>query len=78
MKGDLQIALEIDENISLAKRLAGQLNALAQITGHIEQLNLQSAVKCVDLAIMACELALEETENRASNGVIWMEDDKWS
>lgn len=69
MKGDLKIALEINENISLAKRLAGQLNVLVKITGYGEKKMLQNAVKCVELAITACAFALDDIDDRANTGI---------
>lgn len=74
MKEESLIALNIFENISLANRLAEQLNALVQITGYGEKRMLQNAVKCVELAITACAFALDDIDDRANTG-IRMEDE---
>ena len=69
MKEDLQIALEINENISLAKRLMRNLNALIYVTCGDECGWLRVAREHVKDAIEACGDAMDAIDDRANTGI---------
>lgn len=75
MNEDLHIALEIDENISLSRRMLADIRTLIRISDGEERLLLREAEAKLSDAIRLCGDALNAIDDRANTG-IRMEEEK--
>lgn len=69
MKEDLLIALDIFENINLAKRLMGNLGTLVRVTYGKELTLLMDAREGIKAAIDSFMDALNAIDDRANTGI---------
>lgn len=69
MNEDLHIALEIDENISLSRRMLADIRTLIRISDGEERLLLREAEAKLSDAIRLCGDALDAIDDRANTGI---------